>query len=371
MLSFVDSKPYHDADRAGPAQERQPARRRCAGPARSRARRVVLAALDFAFIGGSLGAAAGRGDHPRRRARGRDPHAAARALGLAAARACRRAVWRSCSSRRPRQAIARLHEAGVLYVSLLLDPTYGGVSASFATLGDILVAEPGVARRLRRPEGDRADDPPDAARPASRPPSSCSRTACSTSSSRARACAARCTARSTPTRRPTVRGRTARCRPAPAGRGPRRTRPRCPCGRPWEIVQLARTMERPTTLEYVGHVFDDFQELAGRPAVLPGRRDRRRARAPRGAHRDAHRAPEGAHDLRAARAQLRDAPARGLPQGAAPDAPRGEVRDADRHPRRLPGRLSRRRRRGARPGDRDRPLDHGDVAAARADRSPS
>ena len=40
------------------------------------------------------------------------------------------------------QAVARLHEQGVLFISLLTDPTYGGVSASFATLGDLLIAEP-------------------------------------------------------------------------------------------------------------------------------------------------------------------------------------------------------------------------------------
>ena len=40
------------------------------------------------------------------------------------------------------QAIGRLNEEGILYISLLTDPTYGGVSASFATLGDVLVAEP-------------------------------------------------------------------------------------------------------------------------------------------------------------------------------------------------------------------------------------
>ena len=42
------------------------------------------------------------------------------------------------------QAVARLGEEGVLYISLLTDPTYGGVSASFATLGDVLIAEPGA-----------------------------------------------------------------------------------------------------------------------------------------------------------------------------------------------------------------------------------
>ena len=41
------------------------------------------------------------------------------------------------------QAIGRLHEEGILYIVVLTDPTYGGVSASFATLGDVLIAEPG------------------------------------------------------------------------------------------------------------------------------------------------------------------------------------------------------------------------------------
>src|SRR5205814_4220587 len=41
------------------------------------------------------------------------------------------------------QAVARLHEEGVLFVSFLSDPTYGGVSASYATLGDLLISEPG------------------------------------------------------------------------------------------------------------------------------------------------------------------------------------------------------------------------------------
>ena len=39
-------------------------------------------------------------------------------------------------------AIAKLDEAGLLYISVLTDPTYGGVTASFASLGDIILAEP-------------------------------------------------------------------------------------------------------------------------------------------------------------------------------------------------------------------------------------
>ncbi len=41
-------------------------------------------------------------------------------------------------------AVAKLNEAGILYISVLTDPTYGGVTASFAMLGDIILAEPGA-----------------------------------------------------------------------------------------------------------------------------------------------------------------------------------------------------------------------------------
>ena len=39
-------------------------------------------------------------------------------------------------------ALARLRKEGIPYISVLTDPTYGGVTASFAMLGDIIIAEP-------------------------------------------------------------------------------------------------------------------------------------------------------------------------------------------------------------------------------------
>ena len=42
------------------------------------------------------------------------------------------------------EALAKFDEAGLLYISVLTDPTYGGVTASFASLGDIILAEPGA-----------------------------------------------------------------------------------------------------------------------------------------------------------------------------------------------------------------------------------
>ncbi len=41
-------------------------------------------------------------------------------------------------------AISKLNEAGLLYISVLTDPTYGGVTASFASIADIVLAEPGA-----------------------------------------------------------------------------------------------------------------------------------------------------------------------------------------------------------------------------------
>ena len=55
-------------------------------------------------------------------------------------------------------------EAGLPYIVVLTDPTTGGVTASFAMLGDIHLAEPGAHDRLRRRARDRADDPREAAR---------------------------------------------------------------------------------------------------------------------------------------------------------------------------------------------------------------
>lgn len=46
-------------------------------------------------------------------------------------------------------ALARLDEQGLLYISVITDPTTGGVSASFATLGDINIAEPGLYSALQ------------------------------------------------------------------------------------------------------------------------------------------------------------------------------------------------------------------------------
>ena len=102
----------------------------------------MVAAIDFAFIGGSMGGAVGE--------------AITRAAELALERRTPLLVISASGGARMQegcvslmqmaktsQAVGRLHEEGILFISLLTDPTYGGVSASFAMLGDVLIAEPG------------------------------------------------------------------------------------------------------------------------------------------------------------------------------------------------------------------------------------
>jgi len=104
---------------------------------------AVLAAMEFGFLGGSLGSAAGE--------------MFARACEIAVAE--RRALVAVCTSggARMQEGIASLAQmarcsvgvsqvaaAGLPYVSVLTDPCFGGVTASFATEADVIIAEPGA-----------------------------------------------------------------------------------------------------------------------------------------------------------------------------------------------------------------------------------
>ena len=197
------------------------------------------------------------------------------------------------------QALARLHEAGVLYISLLTDPTYGGVSASFATLGDVLVAEPGAyigfagpkvieqTIRQKLPEGFQTAEfllEHGHARPrrAAREPAP---TRCASSSSFTRGRAGAGGRRDAAARRP-------RRRQAPITESGE-PRPRATA---WDVVQLARHIDRPNTLEYVGHVFDDFLELHGDRLFARTRRSSAASRGSAGSTVMVDRPPEGPHD---------------------------------------------------------------------------
>ncbi len=141
-LRFRDRKRYAERLReARAATGRQDALIVAKGPLGGRA--AVAAAFDFAFMGGSMGMAVGEG-----------LLAAARTAVAAKAPLI---VFPSSGGARMQEGILSLmqmprttiavelvKEAGLPYIVVLTDPTTGGVSASFAMLGDIAIAEPGA-----------------------------------------------------------------------------------------------------------------------------------------------------------------------------------------------------------------------------------
>ncbi len=104
---------------------------------------VVAAAFEFEFMGGSMGAVVGE-----RFAQGVEasieqsfPFICFSASGGAR---MQEGLFSLMQMAKTSAALARLGEAKLPYISILTDPTMGGVSASFAMLGDIIIAEPGA-----------------------------------------------------------------------------------------------------------------------------------------------------------------------------------------------------------------------------------
>jgi acetyl-CoA carboxylase carboxyl transferase subunit beta len=104
---------------------------------------AVVAAFDFAFMGGSMGLAVGEGLVAAAR---RAVERAAALIVVPASGGARMQEGILSLMQMPRTIIAAdmVKEAGLPYIVLLTDPTTGGVSASFAMLGDIILAEPGA-----------------------------------------------------------------------------------------------------------------------------------------------------------------------------------------------------------------------------------
>jgi len=139
-LNFVDARPY--ADRLAEARARtglQDAVICAAGTIGGHP--VVLAVMDFRFLGGSLGAAVGEliVRAAETALRSRTPLIIVTASGGARMQEGAIALMQMAKTS---AALRRLDDAGVLTISLITDPTFGGVAASFATLCDVLVAEP-------------------------------------------------------------------------------------------------------------------------------------------------------------------------------------------------------------------------------------
>jgi acetyl-CoA carboxylase carboxyl transferase subunit beta len=262
-LSFADSKPY--PERIAQAQARtSTAAGALYGTASIEEHPLVVAGIDFGFIGGSMSGTVGE--------------AITRAAELALERRTPLLVVSASGGARMQegcvslmqmaktsQAIGRLNEEGVLFISLLTDPTYGGVSASYATLGDVLIAEPNAHIGFAGPsviEQTIRQQLPDGFQTSGflmehgmldivEPRENLRRTIRNLLEMHALAEEARDDG-----------GRAARL-PDADGADPVDEAEELEQRPAWDVVQLAREIERPHTLDYVGMVFDDFLELHG------------------------------------------------------------------------------------------------------------
>jgi len=141
-LGFVDTKKY--SDRLRDAQERtklKDAVRTAVG--KSKGRDLVVCCMDFAFIGGSMGAVVGE-----KIARGIDYSIKNKIpfmmISKSGGARMMEAAYSLMQLAKTSAKLAQLADAKVPYISLCTDPTTGGTTASYAMLGDINISEPGA-----------------------------------------------------------------------------------------------------------------------------------------------------------------------------------------------------------------------------------
>jgi acetyl-CoA carboxylase carboxyl transferase subunit beta len=104
---------------------------------------VVLSVMEYAFIGGSMGAVVGE-TIARAVDRALDTRTPLIIVSASGGARMMEGIVSLLQLAKISSALARLDDAGVPYISLLTDPTTGGVTASFAMLGDLNIAEPGA-----------------------------------------------------------------------------------------------------------------------------------------------------------------------------------------------------------------------------------
>jgi acyl-CoA carboxylase subunit beta len=264
-LGFADSKPYPERLAGARARTGLEEAVVCASGT-VEGNPLVVAVMDFDFMGGSLGGAVGElitlaGETALER---RVPLLIVTASGGARMQEGAVALMQMAKTS---AMLGQLDEAGILTITLVTDPTFGGVAASFATLTDVIVAEPGArlgfaGRRVieqtikqtlpadfQTAEFLLVNGLIDMIRP-------------------------RQELRPTLARLLSIGSPAARFdEPVPPVAEPAE-----PDGNldPWQVVQRARDLNRPTTADYLGLLLDDFEELRGDrlgaedPAIIGG-----------------------------------------------------------------------------------------------------
>jgi acetyl-CoA carboxylase carboxyl transferase subunit beta len=139
-LNFVDLQPYKDRIKSAQRKTGQNDGVQT-GAAFIKGRKVILAAMDFTFLGGSMGSVIG--EKIARAVEAAMEHDLPLVIVSASGGArMMESGFSLMQMAKTSAALARFDEMGGLFISLLTDPTTGGVTASFAMLGDVILAEP-------------------------------------------------------------------------------------------------------------------------------------------------------------------------------------------------------------------------------------
>ncbi len=140
-LEFRDKKAY--ADRLVAEQKKTGLKDACVvGRGYMRGRPLVLGLTDSAFIMGSMGSVVGEKLTRAIESATKRKLPVVIVSGSGGGARMHEGILSLMQMGKVSAALARFHEAGGLFVSVLTNPTMGGVAASFASLGDIIIAEP-------------------------------------------------------------------------------------------------------------------------------------------------------------------------------------------------------------------------------------
>ena len=141
-LNFVDSQPYPERIKRYERESGLPEAVVC-GTGKIMGIEVSVAVMDFRFCGGAMGAAAGEKITRaiERSIKRRLPCIIFSSSGGAR---MQEGIYSLMQMAKTSAALGRLAQARIPFISVLTHPTMGGVTASFATLGDVIIAEPGA-----------------------------------------------------------------------------------------------------------------------------------------------------------------------------------------------------------------------------------
>jgi acetyl-CoA carboxylase carboxyl transferase subunit beta len=139
-LQFSDAKKYRDRIKASQRSAGE-GEAFVSGIGRIAGREVSIGAFHFGFMGGSMGSVVGE-KVTRVFERATERRIAAIIFSASGGARMQEAIFSLMQMAKSSAALARFRQVAKPYISVLLDPTTGGVAASFAFLGDVILAEP-------------------------------------------------------------------------------------------------------------------------------------------------------------------------------------------------------------------------------------